>query len=612
MASTPTRSTKHNRLALLNTVILSAYFYVFMEWVFFVTKPSAVSNLPGLEALKVLILTGGAMTLFPLAGALFFVLFSLFIKQTSWQERILRAGYIFPAFVLSVTALVMLDNFTYTVFKFGVISSEGVIRILYAIGFVLIFLRFLIYMPGNTWIHKRPASLFALGLMTVSTIGFAAIYFSDDPNIRNPHTESTTGAYPNIIVLGSDGLSARYLSAYGYSLNTTPFLSELSKTSLFAENAFPNAASTTASTTSLLTGKETTEAQVFRFPDILSGRDSFEHLPGILKRHGYLTVEIGAPYYVDAGKLNLLDGFDIAYNQAIDLSAFNVLLPILGNSQSMYFVRTIAERAYERLSHIFFDRKMENPVTAVHDPKARISDAERVDLILDTLDRADRPVFLFTHMMDTHGPEFASDQYVFSTGPSSKKWDVSNYLDAILTFDGNVQRIYDHLAQTGKLDDTILVIYTDHGFTYTINERIPIVIRFPQGDFSRRVKNNVQVIDIPVTLLDYLGIPQPEWMSGISLLQGEPPVDRMIVSTTSGDPKKIAPPFYQINILQGIVCNRWYRLDVRKNDFSAGRIASHSAACKETNLPDDEEIQRRLMAYLEQHGYDTQTLHESK
>jgi arylsulfatase A-like enzyme len=185
---------------------------------------------------------------------------------------------------------------------------------------------------------------------------------------------------------------------------------------------------------------------------------------------------------------------------------------------------------------------------------------------------------------------------------------VNNYLDAILTFDGNVKRIYDHLDQTGKLEDTILVIYTDHGFNYTINARIPVLIRFPHGEHSRHISSNVQVIDVPATLLEYLGIPQPEWMSGTSLLQEDPPADRIIFSTTSGDPRKFAPPFYQLNILQGIVCNRWYRLDVRQNIFTTGNIAAHSARCDETSLPEDEEIQQVLLKYLEEHGYDTQSL----
>lgn len=593
---------------LFNATILSAYLYVFMEWVFFATKPSSVSNLPWFETLKMLILTGGAMALFPLAGAFLFLLFSRIIKRTIWHERTVQAGYIIPAFVISVTALIMIDNFTYTVFKAGVISSKGTIRLAYAAGLILFFLWTIRSMAGNKWIRKRRASLLALGLMAVSITGFTMIFFSDSPDLRNPYTGTVKGEYPNIIILGADGLSAKYLSAYGYRFKTTPFLNELGDQALFAENAFPNASSTTASTASMLTGRESTEVQVFRYPDILSGRRSFEHLPGILKRHGYLTVQIGAPYYVDAGRLNLLGGFDRTHNQTIDLPALDVFLPMLGNSPSMYFVRTIVERAYERLAHIFLNRPMMDAVTAVHDPAARISDEARVDLILDTLDRADRPVFIFTHMMDTHGPEFASGEYVFSTGPSSEKWDVNNYLDAILTFDGNVKRIYDYLDQTGKLEDTILVIYTDHGFNYAINARIPILIRLPHDEHARHIKSNVQVIDVPATLLDYLGIPQPEWMSGTSLLIDDPPAGRIIFSTTSGDPREFAPPFHQINILQGIVCNRWYRLHVRENIYNTGRIAAHTAGCDEASLPEDEEIHRVLLDYLDQHGYDTQSL----
>ena len=60
----------------------------------------------------------------------------------------------------------------------------------------------------------------------------------------------------------------------------TPSLSELVQTSLVAENAFPNAGGTTASTTSTLTGKEPILDKVYRYPDVLSGKDPFEHLPG--------------------------------------------------------------------------------------------------------------------------------------------------------------------------------------------------------------------------------------------------------------------------------------------------------------------------------------------
>ena len=166
----------------------------------------------------------------------------------------------------------------------------------------------------------------------------------------------------------------------------------------------------------MLTGKEPIINKVYRYPDILSGRDSFEHLPGILRQRGYKTVEIGTPYYVDARRLNLLEGFDIVNNQSLNSPASDALRVVLGNSPSTYFIQTISERASERLLHIFFIKEMRNPLAEVNDPAARISDEQRVDQIIDLLDHADQPVFIFAHLMDTHGPKFSFQKQVFSGG----------------------------------------------------------------------------------------------------------------------------------------------------------------------------------------------------
>jgi arylsulfatase A-like enzyme len=416
------------------------------------------------------------------------------------------------------------------------------------------------------------------------------------------------GTYPNIIILGSDGLSANYLSVYGYPLKTTPFLNEVAKTSLVAENAFPNASNTTPSITSVLTGKESIAVRVFRYPDMLSGKDSFEHLPGILKRQGYKTVEIGTPYYVDSRRVNLLDGFDIVNNQIQDQPAFDALRIILGNSSSTYFIQTIMDRASERLLHIFFIKKMQDPEAKVYDPNDRMTDEQRVNQIIDLLDHADRPLFIFAHLMDTHGPIFSSQKQVFSSGSDAEDWNENRYLDAILSFDGHVKKIYEYLDQTGQLDNTILVIYTDHGFKYTINQRIPLIIHFPENAHAGKIKNNIQIIDIPVTLLNYLGFPRPKWMAGTSLLNGEPDADRKIMSTTAGSPKMIAPPFYQIQSIQVIVCQKWYVLNVREDTWRTGMINGHTAKCAEDTLPSEDEVHQTILEYLEKYNYDTSSL----
>jgi arylsulfatase A-like enzyme len=609
VTSHPT-NTPHLWRNLFDVTVLSAYFYAFMEWVFFVTKPSSLSVLSPFEALKVLAVTGGGVALTLIIGVVLLSAPTWLVKNPTWQPYLLSLSYIPGALMLAITALIMLDNFTYTVFKFGVVSTEGMWRAVYALGFAGTFLWMLCLIQRSVQRHRKPATFLALGLLTVSTAAILMIVFNDlhSSSLNIGPLDLSSANRPNIIILGGDGLSASYLSMYGYAHQTTPFLSQLAKTSLVAENAFPNASNTTPSTTSVLTGKEAITVHVFRYPDILSGKDSFEHLPGILKQRGYKTVEIGTSYYVDARKLNLLDGFDVVNGQSSNLPASDAIRTILGNSPSTYFIQTIEERVSERLLHIFFIREMQNPLSEVNNTDAHMSDEQRVDQIIDLLDHADRPVFIFAHMMDTHGPVFSFQKQVFSRGSSARDWDQGQYEDAILSFDDHVKKIFDYLTQKGQLDNTILVIYTDHGFKYTINQRIPILIHFPENAHTDTLNNNVQNIDIPFTLLDYLGIPPPEWMSGTSLLNGEPRADRKIISTTSGSPKKIAPPFYQIQTIQVIVCQKWYVLNVRENTWSTGTIKGHTAKCDETFLPAEEEVHRTILEYLQKYDYNISSL----
>jgi len=428
----------------------------------------------------------------------------------------------------------------------------------------------------------------------------------------NPLTSSVER--PNILILGGDGLNASLLSAYGNTEDITPFLAQLAKTSLVAENAFPNASSTTASTTSALTGKEPADMGVYRYPDILADEDSFEHLPSILKHQGYKTVEIGTSYYVDAQELNLLDGFDIVNSEAFEQPWLNVIRYVLGNSPSTYFVQMVVERAEERLLHIFFIKEMDNPFEQVNNPHARMTDTERTDQIIQLLEDSNHPVFVFSHFMDTHGPHFSSENATLSKESNDEEdgWDVERYKESIRSFDNHLQRIYTYLAESGKLDNTIIVIYTDHAFQYVVNRRIPIMIRFPQGEHAGTRKNNIQIIDIPVTLLDYLGITQPEWMTGESFLRNEPPATRKIISITAGSPKKIDPPFYQIKIVQIIVCQRWYALNVQDKTWKSGNINGHTNTCDLTLLPADGQIKQTMLDYLEEHGYDISSLQQKQ
>jgi len=617
MNPTPTaQPNKQLWRALFNLTVFSAYFYAFMEWLFFITKPSSLSLLTPVDTALVLLVTGGIVVLALLLGLLLFFLPARLGRKSTWSMRLPGIAALIPALMLAVTALILVDNFTYTLFNFGIVSTTGPWRALYALGFgIVLWWTFRFARRTIQKDVKRDASLLALGLLAVSTVAVLLTGLSRDKGLGTFNTRywDASRDLPNIIILGSDGLSATSMSAYGYSHETTPFLSSIMVDSLVAENAFPNASSTTASTASVLTGKEPATVGVYRYPDILKGQDSFEHLPGILKQYGYKTVEIGTPYYVDAEKLNLLDGFDVANNQSLNQPALGLLRTVLGNTPSTYFTWTVLERAGERLLHIFFIKEMQDPLAEVTDPSTRMDDEQRVDQIIDLLDQADRPVFIFSHLMDTHGPKFSSSEHTAesdsSTG-STVDWDRGLYEEAIRSFDSHVEKIYTHLEATGQLDNTLLVIYTDHGFRYAVNQRIPIVIHFPHDENAGTRKNNVQIIDIPLTLVDYLNIPNPAWMSGHSMLQGEAPKYREIISIIAGSPRKIAPPFYQIKTVQVIVCQKWYTLNVQENVWKSGNIYQHTTQCEEDLLPSEAEVHQKILDYLAKYGYDVSSLQQ--
>lgn len=600
--------------------VFASFFYVFMEWLFFVTKESSLSRLTPWNALIVLLASAGVVILLSCCLVAILMAIGYLAQRLRGQAVLLAIAQVIPAFILSLTVLLLVDNFTYTLFGFGVVSTRGAVRLLYALGFSLVF--------GYSWWkgwrashasreatgrlrNWRPA--LALGLAAISIVpliyGLVAsrgYYGQVKEAYRAPATRK-----PNIILIGGDGLSTSHLSAYGYERDTTPFLRQLSATSLVANNHFTNASSTTASTTTILTGREPIKVDVMRYPDILEGQDAYNHLPGILNQYGYTTIEIGVNNWVDARTVNMLNGFDSVNRQPLDPPLLNQLRRFLGDSQVPYFLWTIAQRASARLMHITFIQNMENPIDVAMDPKARMSDRERADMILSVLDQSRQPVFIFAHFMGTHGPEFSFQEQIFSQGEMAENpWNADFYDDAIATFDGYLEQIYTHLKERDLLDNTILAIYSDHGLRYVTNVQIPLIMHFPGGEYAGRLNHNSANMDIPATLLDYMGLPLPDWMDGISLIGEDLPAQRPIYSIIGGSPRKVIAPFYQIKTVQTIVCQGWYQLNVQENRWKSGTFANYSSACNAEQVPSGEAARELILQYLSQHGYEVDSLSE--
>jgi hypothetical protein len=241
---------------------------------------------------------------------------------------------------------------------------------------------------------------------------------------------------------------------------------------------------------------------------------------------------------------------------------------------------------------------MPNPYAEVTGELDNSHDQERVDQIFSLFRNIKQPVFVHVYMMGTH-------IYIYDS-----------YDDAVRSFDGYVRKITEELAKIGKLESTIIIVYSDHGKSNMRNVRTPLLIRFPNGEYAGKIVNNTQNIDIAPTILDYLGIKPPDWLSGLSLLSGEPPANRPIFSAIPNftknnelhqlelDLSKIKPPFYQFGNIDMVICQKWYSLDTSSLTWQEGMVRGYPTPCDEDALPGDRQAQQIMLDQLKRDGFD--------
>jgi arylsulfatase A-like enzyme len=596
----------------------ATYIYVFMEWVFFVTKPSFMSSMTPAQKTLVFFVSGFVFAVMAVLFEGLTIIIAKSLKSLRWVIAIV------PALIFTFLSLILLDNFTYTVLKFGIVTSEGIWRGIYAAGFLVAFVLFLkkilAYLQLPSDFGAILTGYFVVILFSVSIVSFVSRIPSFHlAAFRNDRSEATSSRMPNIILLGLDGVNATHMSLYGYERDTTPNLSKLIHNALVVENAFVNAGKTGGSLTSLLTGKLSTETRVIFPPDILVGEDAYQHLPGILKQLGYTNIQITMPYYGDARERNLQEGFDIINFYSVDASPLANQLAKIGGDGSFYFTGVIIQRISERLNHIFFIKKMENPYKAVTEPATSIHDDQRLEAMIDYLNKANGPLFLHVHMMDLHGPKFYVPNQHFSAGQTQDQdWMTDFYDDSILNSDRYIGELFRYLSESGKIKNTIIILYSDHGLEWNTLERVPLFFWFPDGQYAGTIQENVQLIDIASTILSYLGVPQPAWMQGQSILRADLSPSRRILSANVGeelmvtedrrtwvvDETEISPPFYDLGKVNMVVCDRWFSLDLRNPELSYGIVEGSTASCPPDAIPSPEEAEEILLQHLFDAHYD--------
>jgi arylsulfatase A-like enzyme len=329
---------------------------------------------------------------------------------------------------------------------------------------------------------------------------------------------------PNVLLIILDTVRAQSLSLHGYQRDTSPHLARLAATGAAFDRAVAPSSWTLPSHASLFTG---------RYPFELSAdwevalNDDFPTLAEVLAESGYATAGFSANYFYTKETSGLSRGF--VHYDAKKLSLDLVI-------QNSWAAHRIVKKV-----HGFLDIERE---------LARKTAAEvNAEFFRWLPTAAGRPFFVFLNYFDAHDPydppapfnsSFGSGQQKFWLGSAGPEYSPAELADLVDSYDGSITYVDDQvgrllrtLEESGTLQNTLVIISSDHGeqfgersanlvnhgnSLYMSSLHVPLIIWYPPTvPAGRRISNPVTLRDIPATIADILKIPSLSSFPGTSL-----------------------------------------------------------------------------------------------
>ncbi len=315
---------------------------------------------------------------------------------------------------------------------------------------------------------------------------------------------------PNILLLVLDTVRAANLGVYGYTRPTTPVLSEWADSGAVFDRAIATSPWTLPSHSSLFTGRYHSEVSA-DWGTPLDG--TFPTLAEVLASEGYRTAGFTANRAYTTEVSGLERGFARYEDYPLSLSRFLVGSALLRRVSIQFFRKWT------------FGRKSATDVT---------------DEFLSWLsDRDGRPFFVFLNFIDAHAPYTSRRPFtaLFPDAPADKgpndrtagiseadlSGAVAAYDRAIAYMDHEIGRLLDGLASEGVLDQTLVIVTSDHGeqfgehglqfhsnSLYMQLLHVPLIVVYPPlVPKGVRVPEPVSIRDVPATILDLAGLENP-------------------------------------------------------------------------------------------------------
>lgn len=288
----------------------------------------------------------------------------------------------------------------------------------------------------------------------------------------------------NVLVLIADSLRANNMSLYGYRRNTTPFLERLSDESVVCKKAIAPSTWSLPSHASIFTGLQAEEHQLFGTDATLGECDTIWKR---FQQNGYSTGVFSRNPFITDPVYGLSDGFDTidgssGYSWPIDgLNPKEVSSSENDGNEKARYLRELA-RSGEPVSGLingaafFLERRSLLPYGILPQQPRIINWIDN-----QTGDWAACVNFLTTHHGYQPRPEFdqwssptdweiqhdiEDQRWPFYTDQrpwSDKKRLVDLYDGSIREVDHQFQQVYRYLKTEDILENTLLIVTSDHG-----------------------------------------------------------------------------------------------------------------------------------------------------
>jgi arylsulfatase A-like enzyme len=405
--------------------------------------------------------------------------------------------------------------------------------------------------------HGAKPSRRAFLKLSAGVVG--AIAAGENPVATFAAPITVSGRKPNLVIFLGEGLRWDELSSAGHPLVKTPNMDRIGREGMTFKNAFVTNALCLPSRASLLTGLYShSTGAVGNEPTtrVTSGKGngpiphSIPLVTELLRQAGY-DVGFFGKAHINGGLRDRHWDYYFGFNGRTDYYNPTLIEGIAGNYSEPKTYEGYLDDVVTDHALTWMEQKRDKPFCLLLNPFAPHAPFYRARRHLDLYNGVaiPKPATFDDDLKGYPGKPraFAKANNKIGTtiladdNPRSLEEVVKDHYAGVVNNDENLGRIIDVLEHSGKLDDTAVIVTSDHGFflgewrlydkrlMHEPSIRVPLLIRYPAvvkpGSACDEAALNV---DIAPTLLELAGLRAPASLHGrslVPLLKGEPPAD---------------------------------------------------------------------------------------